>query len=246
MLAWIASYPRSGNTLTSRTLADVYGINRFWSIYNEHLFMKGWRGRGFEPPENLDRLPHDELLEALRERPEPYFVKSHRLEDSSDRAAALYCLRDGRDVQVSCAHWVAGPVASESARWGRNSASSLKRLPFEERLSVLVGSKDWSRHVRAWRTRSAPTALVRFEDLVEDPAATVKRACDALGIELPEPSGRLPSFAKLHERDPVKHRRGEIGTWRDEMPAEIERRFWHVHGKEMVALGYREGEPVRS
>ena len=34
------------------------------------------------------------------------------------------------------------------------------------------------------------------------------------------------------------HRRGKAGSWQEEMPPEIEERFWSIHGEEMDALGY--------
>jgi hypothetical protein len=227
VLVWLASFPRSGNTLTMRTLADVYGIKRLCTIFQDQLLMKGWR-RGYRLPAELVGLPKDELLEALRARPEPFFVKSHRIEDSADPAPALYCVRDGRDVQVSLAHWIKG------------KKNGPYRLPFDERLGVLVSSDSWSRNVRAWRTRTAPTALVRFEELVADPASTVKRACDELGVALPEPTGELTSFEELKAKNPLMHRRGKPGSWREEMSPANERSFWRLHREEMEALGYTE------
>ena len=104
MLVWVASYPRSGNTLTLRTLADVFGINRFCTIHEPDLWMRK-RNRGYEIPEELEGLDQAELLEALKARPEPFFIKSHRREDGDDDAPALYIVRDGRDVHVSYTHW---------------------------------------------------------------------------------------------------------------------------------------------
>ena len=141
MLVWVASFQRSGNTLTFRTLRDVYGQNPFCSIHKERLFMKGWRwkGDGYEVPRELKGLPKDEKLEALRARPEIFFIKSHRVIDSSDPAPALYPVRDGRDVYVSRAHWI------ERKKMGHYD------LPFDQRLAKLIGSGNWAEHVRAWR-----------------------------------------------------------------------------------------------
>jgi hypothetical protein len=111
-------------------------------------------------------------------------------------------------------------------------------VPFDKRLSLLVGRKFWSMHVYAWRTRTAPTAIIRFEDLVADPAATLRRGCEEIGVELGEPVGELKPFERLHKRNPMMYRRGVPGAWRDEMPRSVQRRFWRIHGAEMRALGY--------
>ena len=229
LLVWAASYQRSGNTLTLRTLHDVYGIDRFCTVHGGGPWMRGRaRSRNYKVPEELVGLPTDELFDALRDRPEPFFVKSHRIQDSADPAPALYIVRDGRDVHVSRAHWIAGKKVGPY------------ELPYEERLDTLVtsGHPPWSEHIHRWRTRSGPTALVRFEELVDDPAGTVKRACDELGVPLPEPVGELTPWEKLQARNPLMHRRGKAGSWQEEMPPEIEERFWSIHGEEMDALGY--------
>ena len=41
MLVWVASYQRSGNNLTFRTLDEVFGVNRFCTIFKPGLFLRG-------------------------------------------------------------------------------------------------------------------------------------------------------------------------------------------------------------
>ena len=228
MLVWVASFQRSGNTLTLRTLREVYGFSPFCSIHKDRLFMLGWRWGedGYEPPPELRRGSKAKRLEALREWPETFFIKSHRVVDSEDPAPALYVVRDGRDVAVSRAHWI------EKKKMGHYD------YPFDERLAKMMSSGKWSEHVHAWRTRSAPTAFVHYEELIADPAATVRRACEQIGVAVPEPRGELTPFSELQREDPVMHRRGEVGAWRDEMTPANEELFWRIHGDEMRALGY--------
>jgi hypothetical protein len=231
MLVWVASYPRSGNTLTLRTLRDVFGVNRFCTIHEPGLWMRK-RSRDYEIPDELEGLDDSRLLDALRERPEPFFIKSHRREDADDAAPSLYIVRDGRDVHVSYAHWTRDRTMTV-----RGEAID-PDMPFEDRLDALVSRRTWSRHIHTWRTRSAPTAIVRYEELSQNPGPTLMRACEQVGVPLPESMGQPVPFEVLHERNPVIYRKGKIGSWRQEMPAKTERRFWRVHGEEMEALGY--------
>ena len=92
-------------------------------------------------------------------------------------------------------------------------------------------------------TRSAPTALVHFEQLVADPAVTVKRACDEIDVPLGEPTGELTPWEELQEQDPVMHRRGEAGSWRTRC-RRSSRSASGIHGTEMEALGYRPDDRV--
>jgi hypothetical protein len=233
MIVWVASFQRSGNTLTLRTLADVYGINRIYTRHEDLKFFndRGWRIPRYKVPEELVGLENDELLEALRARPETFFVKTHWPVYAPDPAPALHIVRDGRDAHVSRAHWA---IDKQRGRY--------RDLTFEEALREMVNTPMWTNHFRAWSTRSAPTARIRFEDLVEDSAATLKRACDEIGVPLPEPVGELTPFEELHKRDPAMHRSGKAGSWREEMSPEIEEEFWSVHGPTMEALGYTKGE----
>ena len=218
-------------------LRDVFGIGRIGTVLQDDLDL----GRvaqalpepangSWTPPRELHGLERAELLDAVRERPERFFIKTHRLSEASDPAPALYVVRDGRDALVSQAHFL-----EDRRRFAGDS--------FDDRVAHLMRDGmptrgHWSQNVRAWRTRTAPTAVIRFEDLVADPAGAVAVACESLDLSLGEPTGTLPTFAEARAQMPRMFRRGEAGAWRDEMPPHLEERFWRQHGEEMEALGY--------
>jgi hypothetical protein len=239
VLVWVASYPRSGNTLALLTLRDIFGVERLGTVHREHLGLKGLphlppnpAREPYEIPPELADLPNEELLAAVSERSEPFFIKTHRPTDASYPAPAVYVVRDGRDALVSQAHRVHEAGVPE-----------FRGQPFNRRLAALIrsgrrGHGDWSSHVRTWCGRDAPTASVRFEELVTAPAETIAGACRRLGVEMPEPDGELTPFTAAKEHDSVEFRRGEVGSWREEMPPGLQERFWRRHGEEMEALGY--------
>jgi hypothetical protein len=243
VLVWVASYPRSGNTLSLTVLRDVHGVARLGSALNKrHLGLEATpddlpRGSAlaapFELPPELEDMENPQLLEELRARPEAYFIKTHRVRDSADEAPALYIVRDGRDALVSYAHYV-----------GDHDLPRFRGLSFERRLAALISDErrhpygNWSENVISWRSRSAPTTVIRFEDLILDPVDVVARAFDELGVALPPASGELASFEDLHRRRPRIFRRGQTGAWREEMPPPLQRQFTDAHGDEMRKLGY--------
>lgn len=220
MIVWVASFPRSGNNLFLLTLRRVFGATT---------------GSALNPSSLISRLsldPDADLVPTLRERDETVFVKTHRLADPGDRDPALYLVRDGRDSLVSYAHFM-------KAQGGPKYDSS----SFEEVLAVLIARRkhpfgSWSGNVRSWISREAPTEIVRFEKLVENPVAVVRSSVESLGVSLPEPGGEVPPFEELHDRNPMVFRRGKVGSWRSELPERLEQRFWRLHGEEMEALGY--------
>jgi hypothetical protein len=230
MIIWIASFPRSGNNLFREVLYRIYGV-KSGSVFPEPL--------GADP--YLDdvslHLPEDSI-DSLRELDGPVFVKTHRLSEADDPSPAVYLVRDGRDAYVSYAHFV-------RAR-GERAFSS---LDYEETLAALIERVDhaygsWSESVREWSRRGGPTAIVRFEELVEDPITAVRDAVESVGVSLGEPVGELPPFRELHAQNPIVFRRGKVGSWRSELPAELEERFWELHGAQMLVMGYEREHPL--
>jgi|SRR5919204_1166817 hypothetical protein len=219
MIVWVASYPRSGSNLTMLTVGRIFG------------FRKGMTSHPKKTLRRFDLPPRSELLPALAGLDEAVFLKTHRLPNPDDTAPAIYLVRDGRDAVVSFAHYTRGR--------GQPGYASLE---FEEALRKVITSGTingtWSENVRAWTGRPGTTAVVRFEKLITDPASAIGEAIDTLGLTPPKRRRNLPSFDELHARDPVMFRRGKTGTWREEMPAELEALFWELHGPQMEALGY--------
>jgi hypothetical protein len=215
MIVWVASFPRSGSNLC------LFGVKK-GSVMNPEALVS-----------RLSLDPDADLRAALRDLDETVFVKTHRIAAPGDDDPALYLVRDGRDTLVSYAHFM---QAIGKPRF--------EALSFEETLAALLEREDhpygsWSQNVRSWLDRDAPTQVLRFEELVEDPVRAVRRAMASLGVTLPAPRGRLPSFENLRQRNPRVFRRGKVGSWKSELPERLERRFWRLHGAEMEALGYR-------
>jgi hypothetical protein len=115
-------------------------------------------------------------------------------------------------------------------------------MSYVEVLEKLIRSTrhfgGWSAHVEAWTTRSSPTALVRFEDMLVDPADAVARACASLGMEVVRQPAELPAFEELQVQNPAAMRKGKAGSWREEMPTHLESLFWSIHGPCMERMGY--------
>lgn len=143
---------------------------------------------------------------------------------------AICIVRDGPDACVSYAHFVR-----------QHFPEHVQRMSYLEVLKMLVQSTGhlggWSNHVRAWTSRTDPTAVIRSEDMAADPSGPMTKACAILGIKAPPADGRLPGFDELKAVEPKQFRRHKAGGWRDEMPPEIEKPFWELHGATMTALG---------
>ena len=209
-LIWLASYPRSGNTLVRNTLESAWGI-KTQSIYRDDPLpeMGKWDNRTWP---------------NLYQGPPPWYVKTHEWEPALSDAAALWIVRDSRDALVSQAHFM------------QTNDSDARPLPVI--LYDLICSGEWSRHSLIWQGRKAPTALVHFEKLIDSPVTVVAKALAELGMELPPPDGSPMSFAGAHALNHDLFRRGKAGAWRDEFPAPLLKLFWHYNSHMMRELGY--------
>ncbi|RMF01366.1 MAG: glycosyltransferase [Bacteroidetes bacterium] len=219
-MIWLASFPRSGNTFFRNILFEVYGIGS--STYHQ------------DPNRALDA---DWDQQAV--------IKTHLLPDQLPAhlrtAKAVYLIRDGRDALVSMAHHRKDIVAP-----GSDFYNNLLMAILANEGSYFGG---WSENVRQWTAKA--DLVIHFADLIEDPIREVEKLRAIM--DLPPPKlDKLPSFRDLKFGQPQygggqanrlaqQHfRRGKIGSWQDEMPPELHRLFWRIHGPTMQQWGYTE------
>ena len=229
MLIWLASYPRSGNSLFRIILKELYGL------YSATLY---------DHPDEPDvrkmreivgevRLPAP--LQQMAASGEIHFVKTHEL-PSEDGVPAVCLVRDGRDALVSYAHFA---LATEAQR--RNpSPDEVLRV-----LHSMVATNDyfggWGPHVLAWTQRRTDTVFVRYEDLIRRPGPVVQQVLHRFGHAVrPDESRSLPSFEELNRVFPWFFRKGAPGEWRTAMPEDLQQVFWARYGEAMRAFGYSE------
>ncbi len=236
MIIWLASYPRSGNTFSRTLLHTLYG-QKTYAIYND-IYENGEIGAMRVTGQEV--RPAD--VKELARHEQVYFVKTHA--QPSDSSPAIYLLRDGRDSYVSLAHHLMSRTAKP-----RFYEPSVLRLVgktyFRELLQHLIRHSSWSAHTLNWTRRTnGKTFVIRFEDLIREPERWIDEALRALGVPLQRNAGQPISFDQLHKQWPNFFRRGQVGSWRDEMPADLHRLFWRRHGHAMRAFGYLDGAPA--
>ena len=219
-MVWLASFPRSGNTFFRNILYQVYGLES----------------------STFHRDPHYPVIENYQDFP---FVKTHLLPADLVPADAsikkIYLVRDGRDAMVSMAHHKKDIIYP-----GTDFYNNL--------LESILGLEDvdfggWSENVKQWA--NVADIIIRYEDLIKDPIEQVERLREIM--DLPKPDlEKLPTFEKLKFGDPKyggergkqdkAFRRGKSGSWKDEMPFELEQLFWELHSDAMNMVGYQRAQ----
>ena len=168
---WIASYPKSGNTWLRFLVCNLL----------------------FGPQDSAAALNHlapdiHELAGTPLPPQEITFLKTHyphssRMPLAAHTAAVLYIVRHPADVLLSNHHY--------SHRRGGVAGLDLKQY-VERYLSeggdphwTELGIGPWSDHVRSWLAlrSSVPLLLLRYEDLIEDCAASARQICTFLGLQ---------------------------------------------------------------
>lgn len=232
MIIWLASYPRSGNTLTRILMWRHFGLKSL-SLYGDgesadigaHLAPVV----GFEPHGPLGQ----QSLAAMAAAPETFVVKTHEPPPPGCDWPAIYVVRDGRSAISSYWHYRNRP--------GQPGPS------LEEVVAGLVQFGSWSEHVAAWLDAPAVRRLVlRYEDLARPSWATLKAIGDFLGRH-PADAPR-PDFAALQALAPDFFRVGDDARNAAELEARCPALFNALHGAVQARLGYPvarlQGEPA--
>lgn len=224
MIVWLASYPRSGNTLLRTVLAQVFD-QRSYSIYNDAHDI----GRS---PEVSAQVGHDfldvdwrDFYDRERASQELRFVKTHNA--PIDEGRAIYVVRDGRAAIVS---WY-------------NMLVRLRKRADVSIADIIRGEKvafgDWSSHLRAWHPRSRrATLMLSFEQLTEQPSAAIDALAAFIGVAPVRPWHN--KFDEMHRIFPEFFAGGANDRNIAQMSVEETELFWQLHGDCMKELRYAE------
>jgi hypothetical protein len=222
VIVWLASYPRSGNTLLRTILRQAFHLKSY-SLYDDKLDL----GSASEVRDIVghESLPTewDEFYEAKRESPDLVFVKTH--DRPIDSGPAIYIVRDGRSAIVS---------------WYNMLVSFRKRTDISIS-DIIVGDGvvygDWSSHIGNWGPSERPaTLLLRYDDLLARTPAALEKIAGF--ITKPQCAPWIDRFSVLHSLMPEFFHRGSDEANFDQMSEEETALFWKTHGACMRDFGF--------
>jgi aryl sulfotransferase len=216
-------------------------------------------------PEVVERLRPKVYRCLARDADETLFMKVHdrwtRVDTGEPMFPAdvtlgvVYVIRNPLDLAASCAHHWGVPLAQAVGGLCDGTLGSRGTVPgTPDQLRQRYGA--WSEHVRSWVDDSGlPLHVVRYEDLSADPGGTFGGVVKFCGLDYDDDRVRkavaFSSFAELRrqeasagfrERSPAApggfFRRGQAGSWRDELPAHLAERLATAHHPTMRRFGY--------
>lgn len=225
---FIVSYPKSGNTwFQNISAAIMYGLNL------EYV------------PDTLiqELVPDVHYKKYYKRFRTPMFFKSHHL-PKPEYKRVIYLLRDGRDVMVSYFHFLSAL---------RDREIDFMKLVQGEGLFPC----KWHEHVEAWLSNpyNAQMIVIKYEDLKTNPFSELQRFCAFVGIEREasflESVIIQSSFGKARQRelaygwdnpewpeDKYFVRRGQVGSYKDEMPVDVLNMFLQDAAATLRKCGY--------
>lgn len=226
---FITGYPKSGNTWMQRIVSGlVYGVN----------------------PKYLPDKLAQELVPDIysfkyfkRFHSKIQCFKSHEL-PKKEYKHVIYIVRDGRDSM--CSYY-----------------AMLKSIGQEHSLKDIIEKGEgvypckWFQHVRGWLDNpyNANIIYIRYEDLHKSPKEQLLKICKFFNIERTELDLKTviegASFSNLKRLEneeghynsnlDIKRnffRKGKIGSYKTEMPAELQRYFVNEAYKELAIFNY--------
>lgn len=273
---WLVSYPKSGNTWLRLLLSNLLSgqeepedINNLSLAMHSLVIKAEIEAQTLVDPNLLtsqecDRFRPALMAQAWREAGNnDVFIKLHdayrRLDDGMPvlgpaARAAIYILRDPRDVAVSLAfhngktleHTVL-QILSGKTRMGGGKPHQVQ---------IPQPLLDWSSHVRSWTgQRDVPTYVLRYEDLHADTAVILGRVAAFLGLAAtPEKLDRAVRHADFSalQRQERQHgfrerqakataaffRSGKVGDWRQMLTPDQAAAIEAAHGAVMAEFDY--------
>lgn len=227
---FVVGYPKSGNTWFQNLIAGlVFGVDL---EYARDTFVQELT------PDVHARLYYKRFQV-------PMYFKSHHLPCPEYRRV-IYLLRDGRDALVSYYHYL--------------TAMGGKEVDLATMISTGEGlfPSKWHEHVTAWLANpyQADMMVVKYEDLMDSGLRQLSKVCEFANIYRDERAITKAledaSFSNMRHREETsgwddrgawpsdKHfvRRGKIGSYKDEMPVDVQTAFISQAGPVLRSCGY--------
>jgi hypothetical protein len=225
MIVWLASYPRSGNTLLRTVLKQTMDLGS----YSDEVMLPTVKHTETAKQE-YGNLTYESSWESFYQQAsaskETFLVKTHL--PPRDNQPVIYVVRDGRAATESYASYHASFINNHQ------HSSSI--------MSLMLGDDyygDWSTHFEKWNSREeGKLLLVRFEELVNADIGLLQKLKAFVGFEMKTIPFKNP-INKLQLENPNFFRSGKT-TWKVSVEwTETEVSLFIVlHSNLLISLGY--------
>jgi aryl sulfotransferase len=275
-ICWLASYPKSGNTWTRILLANLLGdeqdesdeltIDLAGSIASNRVQFDNLTGLSSSDmtDDEIDLLRPDANRAIAATAKKMIYTKVHDAYHDSGNGEAIfpedcsfgviYLVRNPLDVAVSYAYHQGHEGFAKVVEQMNNPTHVMAGGPKSQLRQKTLG---WSGHYRSWHDQTKiPVLTIRYEDMIDDTAASVARMAGFIGLNKPDLSEKIgraveqSRFDTLREKEEISgfgerpeksarfFRSGRVGEGRERLSADLQSKMIEANHPLMQELGY--------
>jgi len=223
MIFWIASYPRSGNTLTTQIFYQVFKTicyekyNNFFNYINPTGDDKTFSEIGL----NIFSENWTDFYKKAYGSKKPYFIKTHH--PPEDDSPCIYVLRNGLKAVESHYHYIQN-IDNYKCEW--DDLISGYFFPY----------LSWGKHLDEWQpTKRSQTLIVNFENLVQGDLESIQKVSEFTGLPILEKWDN--AFDEHKKKNPNFFRNGQT-EMESKVPERMKKLFSLVNGDWMNFFEY--------
>ena len=239
-IIWLASYPKSGNTLLRSILysavSDKFDLNRLSEFSPSFASVASLQGNGNFT--NAGDIRHHwssaQRLISMSPGAKYKFIKTHNICGKFDVGffpspefthSFIYIYRDPRDVCISFSKHFNLSIEDAIAQMTdtKNVIARKKNNTMGEFISA------WDQHVMSWKNNKSRSLFLKFEDLVETPTDKIKEILDfceirsSLSVQEIADTTDFKNLKRLENQNGFSEksshtdffRSGKIGQWQE-------------------------------
>ena len=193
MIIWLSSYPKSGNTWLRSLLASYYfskegdfnfNLLKYIDQFPSYDFFKNYDKTFINPTDTAEFWIEEQ--KKINSNNKVKFFKTHNalckinnysFTDSNNTLAAIYIIRDPRNVITSLAnHYEIDADQAFEFMTTEQKAITQKK---ENSYVGFVALFSWIFHQESWTNNKLfPTLIIRYEDLQNETFLTLKKVID--------------------------------------------------------------------
>ena len=259
MIIWIASYPKSGNTLLRSIIYSLFysndGILDLSKLnvipnYNQFRFFEGLinekdRFDIKKVSEKWDtsqkRIISNNKIKLLKTHNSNCKINGHEFISNKSTAGVIYVVRDPRDVVLSASnHFSLSNKEVFELMLNRN-ATLMPRKKLKHEIITMLGS--WNDHVKYWRSHKN-CLLIKYEDMISDKHRVIQKIINTINstsfsnMQLQEGKGLFKENVENKNKKIKFFYKGKIKNWDGKLDKDIREKIENKFYNEMKELGY--------